>query len=81
MVEPWIEMVERKVRALVAGSLFESMIPARDVAYAIIALYLGVDMLSQLDGDHTRAESLLELGIRYAPVAGALLPSQRMQQR
>jgi AcrR family transcriptional regulator len=80
-LEPWIEMVQRKVQALVAGSLFEALIPARDVAYAIIALYLGVDMLSQLDGDHTRAESLLELGIRYAPVAGALLPSQRMQQR
>jgi AcrR family transcriptional regulator len=59
---PWIDMVEQKVRALVAGSLLEPMIPPRDLAFAIIALYLGIDMLSHLDGDHTRAESLLDSG-------------------
>ena len=48
-------MVESKLRALVAGSLFESMIPPRDLAFAIIALYLGIDMLSHLDGDRARA--------------------------
>ncbi len=73
-MQPWVEMVEGKVRALVAGSLFESMVPPRDLAYAIIALYLGIDMLSHLDGDHTRAESLLDLGTRAAPLAQALLP-------
>ena len=74
-LEPWVEMVEHKVKALVAGSLFEPMIPARDLAFAIIALYLGIDMLSHLDGDHARAESLLDLGITGAPLAQALLPS------
>ncbi len=76
-LQPWIEMVERKLRDLLAGSLFESVLPPRDVAFAIIALYLGIDMLSHLEGDHARAESLLDLGVRYAPLAGALLPSQR----
>jgi AcrR family transcriptional regulator len=74
-LEPWVEMVERKVRALVAGSLLAPVIPARDLAFAIIALYLGIDMLSHLDGDHTRAQSLLDLGISAAPIAQALLPS------
>jgi AcrR family transcriptional regulator len=76
-LQPWIDMVERKVRALLAGSLYESIVPPRDVAFAIVALYLGIDMLSQLEGDHARAESLLDLGVRYAPLAAALLPSQR----
>ena len=76
-IEPWIEMVQRKVTALVAGSLLEPLIPPRDLAFAIIALYLGIDMLGQLDGNHAHAESLLDLGVRYAPLAGALLPSQR----
>ena len=57
------------------------MVPPRDLAFSIIALYLGIDMLSHLDGDRTRAESLLELGVRAAPVAQALLPSQRPEQR
>lgn len=76
-LQPWIEMVERKLRELLAGSSFESVIPPRDVAFAIIALYLGVDMLSHLEGSTVRAESLLDLGARYAPLAAMVLPSQR----
>ncbi len=73
-LQPWIAMIEHKVGTLVAGSPLESVVPAREMAFAIVALYLGIDMLSQLDGDHTRAEALLDLGIRYAPLAEALLP-------
>jgi AcrR family transcriptional regulator len=72
---PWLEMVERKVGELIAGSLLEAFVPPRDVAFAIVALYLGADMLSHLDQDHTRAESLLELGARAAPLAQVLLPT------
>jgi AcrR family transcriptional regulator len=80
-LQPWVEMVESKVRALVAGSLFESLIPPRDVAFAIIALYLGIDMLSHLDGDRAPAQSLLDLGVRAAPLAQALLPSRASRAR
>jgi AcrR family transcriptional regulator len=80
-IEPWVELVEAKVRALIAGSLFESMIPARDLAFAIIALYLGIDMLSHLDGDRARAQSLLDLGVRAAPLAQALLPAREKDAR
>lgn len=76
-MHPWIDMVERKLRELLAGSLFESVVPTRDVAFAIIALYLGIDMLSHLDGDTARAQSLLDLGVRYAPLAAVVRPSQR----
>jgi AcrR family transcriptional regulator len=75
-LQPWIDMVAGKLRELLAGSPFESMLPARDVAFVIVALYLGVDMLSHLEGEHARVESLLDLGERYAPLLGALLPSQ-----
>jgi AcrR family transcriptional regulator len=80
-LEPWIGMVERKVRAFLIGSVFEPMVPPRDLAFAIIALYLGIDMLSHLDGDRTRAESLLDVGVRYAPVVEALLSSPRTEER
>jgi AcrR family transcriptional regulator len=80
-MQPWVEMVERKVRALIEDSLFESMAPPRDLAFAIIALYLGIDMLSHLDGDHARAESLLDLGARAAALAQALLPSRPPEAR
>jgi AcrR family transcriptional regulator len=75
-LQPWIDMVADKLRELLAGSPFESVIPAADVAFAAVAMYLGVDMLSHLEGEHARAESLLDLGERYAPLIGVLLPSQ-----
>jgi hypothetical protein len=75
-LEPWIELVSRKLRELLADSPFEAMLPPGDLAFAIVALYLGADMLSHLAGQHARAESLLDLGERYAPVIGALLPSR-----
>ncbi len=74
-IEPWVEMVEHKVRALIAGSMFEPLVAPRELAFAIIALYLGIDMLGQLDGDHARAGSLLDLGARGAPLLQALLPA------
>jgi AcrR family transcriptional regulator len=75
-LQPWIDMVADKLRELLVASPFESMLPAGDIAFAIVALYLGVDMLSHLDGEHARAESLLDLGERYAPLLDVLLPSQ-----
>jgi AcrR family transcriptional regulator len=75
-LQPWIEMVEGKLRRLVAGSPLELLLPSRDVAFAIIALYLGMDMLGHLEGDHARSRSLLDLGVRYAPLAGPLLASE-----
>jgi AcrR family transcriptional regulator len=81
MIEPWIEMVERKLRELLSGSLFESIVPARDLAFAIVALYVGVDMLGQLDGNHARGQSLLDLGVSYAPLLSALLPEPPVQPR
>lgn len=76
-IEPWIAIVQDKLTELLAGSMFAAIVPARDIAFAIVALYLGIDMLSQLDQDRTAAESLLDLGIAYAPLAGGLLPSRR----
>ena len=76
-LEPWVHLVEEKVRALVAGSLLEAIVPARDVAFAVIALYFGIDMVSHLEGSDARAESLLDLGVRSAPLMSALFPSVR----
>jgi AcrR family transcriptional regulator len=74
-LEPWMELVADKLRALLAGSPLEALLPADDVAFAVVALYLGADMLGHLRGEHERSESLLALGERYAPLLGMLLPA------
>jgi hypothetical protein len=79
--EPGIGMVERTLRAPLIGSVSESIVrPRNDLASAIIALYLAIDTLSHL-GDRTPAESLLDLGVHYAPVVGAPPSSPQTEKR
>lgn len=76
-IEPWIEMVERKLERLLEGSPVRLLASPRDLAFGLVALYFGVDMLSHLQADHSRAESLLDLATRLAALAEAVLPTQR----
>jgi AcrR family transcriptional regulator len=76
-IEPWIEMVERKLEQMFAGTLLQSLVSSRDAAFGLVALYFGVDMLSHLQRDRSRAESLLDLATRLSTLVGAVLPSQR----
>ncbi|MBJ7348877.1 MAG: hypothetical protein JHC87_09950, partial [Thermoleophilaceae bacterium] len=71
-LQPWIEMVEAKAQQMLAGSPLEALLPPREIAFAFVSLYLGIDMLSHLEGNQSRAESLLELGVTLATMAEAL---------
>jgi AcrR family transcriptional regulator len=59
---PWIGIVERKPRVLPIGSVAASIVPPRELAFAI---------------ERTPAESLLDLGVRHAPVVEAPPSSPR----
>jgi AcrR family transcriptional regulator len=49
-IEPWVAFTERAIRRALAGSMFESLLPAAELAYGMVALYLGIELLTQLDG-------------------------------
>ena len=76
-IEPWIGLVERKLDDLLAGSPLESLVPSRDIAFAIVALYLGIDMLSHLQEDDGPATSLLGVAVGNAALAQALIATRR----
>jgi AcrR family transcriptional regulator len=78
-IEPWIGMVQRKLEQLLAGSPVLALASARDLAFGIVAAYFGVDMLSHLQRDRSRAESLLDLATRLAALADAVLPPPRQE--
>ena len=65
-IEPWVAMVELKLAQLMDGSVLLTLVAPRDVAFAIVAGYFGIDMLSHLQRDRTRADSLLDLATRLA---------------
>lgn len=73
-LEPWIQLVEDKVAEFSAGSPLGAFADPRDVAFALVALYLGVDMLTQLQGSADRANGLLEVGARAAALLDAFRP-------
>lgn len=54
------------------SSVFGLSLPSADVAHGLIALYLGLEMLSHLDGDRTGALALFERARQLAALAEAL---------
>jgi AcrR family transcriptional regulator len=75
-IEPWIVMVERKLELLLRGTPVPLLASPRDLAFGLVALYFGVDMLSHLQRDRSRADSLLDLATRLSTLAETVLPRQ-----
>jgi AcrR family transcriptional regulator len=72
-MEPWVVFAEDVMARLVSGTVLESVLPTRDLAFAAVALYFGIETLTHLDGDRTRADALFETGKRLAPLADEIL--------
>jgi AcrR family transcriptional regulator len=74
-LEPWIELADDAARrALGAGPLSE-LLPTRDMAIAVVALYLGIEFLAHLDGDRSSAESLFSTAKRLSILLGVAFPA------
>ena len=67
-MQPWIAFTEEAVVRVMAGSSLCPLVPSRDLAFAIVSLYLGAAMLSHLAGDPEPAESLFRTGTRVSPL-------------
>jgi AcrR family transcriptional regulator len=56
--DPWVHLVEDTVRRVLAGTPLESMVPVDDIAFAITGMFMGIELLANLDEDRLREESL-----------------------
>jgi len=72
-VQPWIDFTEAATRRLLAGTPLEQLLPARELARAIVALYLGLETLTHLDRDHAQIDALFNA----VEPAAALMDSMR----
>ncbi len=59
-IRPWLSFTSEVIGQALAGTSLASIVPIDDAAYAVVALYLGLELLSHLDGDRTRALALFE---------------------
>ena len=67
-MRPWITLTEEAVIRVMAGSSLAPLVPTRDLAFAIVSLYLGAAMLTHLTGDAAPAESLFRTGSKVGPL-------------
>jgi len=76
-MEPWLDLVERAIQRSLTGSPLADLFPSRDLAFAVVAFYLGIDLLAQLDGDRARVDRLFEVGSSFAPSLTDSLPESQ----
>jgi AcrR family transcriptional regulator len=71
-IGPWFAFAENAVERVFGTTALRSVLPARDVAFGIVALYIGLEMLSHLDGERDRALALFSHAKQLAGLVEAL---------
>ncbi len=72
-LRPWIDFAARSIEKVTKDTALETLIPARDVGVGIVAFYLGVDLLHQLDPSEAPADRLFDHAARLAPALGMVM--------
>jgi AcrR family transcriptional regulator len=54
----WISLVEDALEKAIDGEPIAGVLPTREVAYAISALFLGIELMARLDPDNSEAEAV-----------------------
>ena len=75
--EPWIDFVERGLRKAFGDTPLFQLVPPREIAYAVICFYLGVNLMTHLDRDSERVESLFQIAGNLLPLVQPMLQGNR----
>jgi AcrR family transcriptional regulator len=70
-IGPWFTFTQDAIDKTFGDSPFASLLPAGDVAYTIVALFLGLEMLTHLDGDRERALTIFGRAQQLVTMLGA----------
>ena len=71
-MEPWIDFAEETLERALASTPLAAAIPVRELAYALVTFYVGVNLLTHLDPGHRRADALFERVVELAPLVEAV---------
>jgi AcrR family transcriptional regulator len=74
-VRLWEDLAEEVARRFLTGTPFDQLIPVREIAAGAVAFYLGLEMLTHLDGDRSRSEVLFRSADNVAALFDAFRPS------
>jgi AcrR family transcriptional regulator len=68
-VAPWTQFAASALDSFVKDSPLASVVSAEEAAHAVVALYLGLELLSHLDGNRQPAMALFERTRQLASIA------------
>lgn len=74
-LEPWIALAEDAIRSVLTNLGLEKIAPPRAIAYGVVAMYVGVDLLSHLERDNTKAEALFAAVTSVSDLAAPIFGS------
>jgi AcrR family transcriptional regulator len=72
LMVPWVALAEATFERLLPPGL-----PARDIAYGTVVWYLGVNLVTHLNPEGARIDSLFERGREWTPLVSPLLAAFR----
>ena len=58
-VQPWVAFTEATLRRAIPTAALRRAMPVTEVAYATVALFLGLEILGNLSGDHQRGQKVV----------------------
>ncbi len=65
---PWAQFAQAALTPVLDSSPIGTLVEPEEVAHALVALYLGLELLSHLDGDRAPALALFDQARRLAPL-------------
>jgi AcrR family transcriptional regulator len=71
-MEPWVDLAEETIAKALARTPLDAAVPARDLGYAVVTFYVGVNLLTHLDPDRARTDALFERLREATPLLTAL---------
>lgn len=73
--ESWIGIVEDALRGALAPHPMGALVPVREAAYAISAMFLGIELMNRLDPERSEAERVFDMMALLAQLVEQLTPS------
>src|SRR5580658_7272540 len=73
---PWAEFAQAALAPVLDGTAIGAMVGTEEAAHAVVALYLGLELLSHLDGDRAPALALFDQARRLAPLLALMAGAQ-----
>jgi len=71
--DPWIELVAGVIRRVIAGTPYEWVVPVDQLAISVAALFVGIELFTQMGDDGRESEALFQTMGLLAAILGNLL--------